>query len=317
LKLFRTIIEPTPLFSNSCTWESPIFCLGSCFAEGIARQLSELGLNCLANPPGVLYNPLSTAKFLGDSIEEKKWNPEDLYRYQGQSFSLHHHSSIHTQEPLTEVLNQLQQQSRDFLQQAQMLVVTHGTSYVYRLRESGESITNCHRLPADLFKRCGSTESELYEAWAELIPQLLKLNPELKIVFTVSPIRHLRDHFRENQLSKSTLHLFTERLCREFPDCAYFPSYEIMMDELRDYRFYAEDMCHPTPVALEFITDKFLQAAFSANCDDYFARAAKIAAMRRHHVQDREAGRQFLAAINNKISALQATYPGCFKEKEI
>ena len=309
MELFRTVIEPSALFDRDLDWSSQLFFVGSCFAQGMADTLSPRGFNCYTNPYGTIYNPFSTAGLLQNCLSKKTWTKKDLFQHETQSYSLHHHGSI---KPDVAKLNAIEQQSLKQLKKSKLLIITHGTAWTYQLKSSQEPISNCHRLPAHLFERRLSTPEELFQQWAPLIPQLLAINPQLKICFTVSPVRHLRDDFRENQLSKSVLQLFTENICSQFNNCEYFPSYELMMDDLRDYRFYEADMCHPNKTAINYIAEKFFQSAFTPEINSYLKVAKKISTLQSHRASCPEQKKILDQKVKQLIQQAQQNFPDCF-----
>ena len=199
------------------------------------------------------------------------------------------------------------------------LVVTWGTAYVYTLRQTGTVVGNCHKQPDKLFSRRKLDVAEIVEAWKQLITDLRSLNPHLKLLFTVSPIRHAKDGMHGNQLSKSTLLLAISELCDACPDCYYFPSYEILMDELRDYRFYADDMLHPSAKAVEYIWECFGRCYFSKETMEIIKEWESIKRALDHKPfdPDSEAYRKFLSQIVLKIAQVKEKFPYLEVQKEI
>jgi hypothetical protein len=234
---------------------------GSCFSENIGQKLLDLKFDVDMNPFGILYNPESIANSLRILLEKRVFTEGDLFQDQGLWNSFCHHSRFSDVdlEVALKKINSRISSSHEFLKKADFLVITFGTSWVYELRETGQIVSNCHKIPADEFKRFRLEVSHITNVSRELLEQIRRFNPDLKVIFTVSPIRHWKDGAVENQLSKATLLLAIDQLLKGFEnqDCAYFPSYELMMDELRDYRFYAEDMLHISPVAVDYIFERF------------------------------------------------------------
>jgi hypothetical protein len=256
-----------PEFPWKMDYSKSMMFFGSCFSENIGQKLIDLKFNVDLNPFGILYNPVSIANSLKILLEKRVFNENDLFQEQGIWNSFYHHSrfSDTDRDKALEMINDRIAQSRDFLLNADFLVITFGTSRVYELKQSGQIVSNCHKVPAAEFRQYRLGVYEITEAYREFLEELWKFNPNLKVIFTVSPIRHWKDGAVENQVSKATLLLAIDRLLNGFGDskCRYFPSYEIMMDELRDYRFYAEDMLHISPVAIEYIFDRFSKAIIS------------------------------------------------------
>ncbi|GHT05488.1 hypothetical protein FACS189423_09690 [Bacteroidia bacterium] len=238
--------------------------MGSCFVENISVKMLQSGFTADVNPFGIVYNPASLAAGLQDLINRKTHTEKDLFLHEGLYHSFSHHSRFSgtTIETVLEKINTRILSSSEFLQQATVLIITFGTANVYRLVSSGEVVSNCHKLPAKVFDEKRLTVHQITGKWNELIQQLQTLNPGLKILFTVSPIRHWKDGANANQLSKATLLLVIQELTTTNPQCYYFPSYEIMLDDLRDYRFYADDLIHPNSQAMDYIWEKFGEAYF-------------------------------------------------------
>lgn len=235
--------------------------MGSCFTENVGTRMEALKYNVDINPFGILYNPVSVANGLRILLEEKPFQQEDLIEQDGLWHSFYHHgrfSGTNIDETLSKINDRIKQ-SAEFLKNTNFLFLTFGTSWIYEYKKTGQTVSNCHKISAQEFKRFRLTPGEIIEEYRELLPRIWKINPELKVIFTVSPIRHWKDGAIENQLSKATLLLAIERIIQGFgkQKCAYFPAYEIVMDELRDYRFYAEDMIHISEVAINHIWSVF------------------------------------------------------------
>ena len=260
------VARPAPDFSID--YRSRILLIGSCFAESIAAKLDYYRFDVEVNPCGILYNPLAAAHAIERLVDGRATSEEELLQVNGKWVSLHHHGSFSDPDPRAclEKINGRAARAAAFLRQADLLVITWGTSWVYRHRATGVAVANCHKIPDREFERFRLSVDEIVDRYARLIPALRALNPRLRLLFTVSPVRHLRDDARGNQLSKATLLLAVEQLQARFEDTCYFPAYEILLDELRDYRFYAADMCHPSPIAVDYIWEIFKTAYLSPAC---------------------------------------------------
>jgi len=250
-----------PEFPNQLDYSKSMMLFGSCFSENIGQKLLDLKFDVDMNPFGILYNPESIANSLRILLEKRTFTENDLFQDQGLWNSFYHHgcfSDVDQQAALEKINNRISS-SHEFLKKADFLIITFGTAWIYELRKTGQVVSNCHKIPAAEFKRFRLGVSEITNVYRELLEQIWKFNPDLKVIFTVSPIRHWKDGAVENQLSKATLLLAIDQLIKGFGNqsCAYFPSYELMMDELRDYRFYAEDMLHISPVAVDYIFERF------------------------------------------------------------
>lgn len=235
---------------------------GSCFAESIASRLADAGFSIDANPFGIAYNPLSLAQNLDQVLDNKVYQPNDLFKDQELYHSFSHHSRFSGVNPdaVLEKINSRIASASAFLRTAKRIIFTFGTAYVYRLQSTGEIVSNCHKLPARHFAYERSTIDEIVEKWNRLLLRLKTFHPDLAVLFTVSPIRHWKNGAHENQLSKSILLLAVDELIRNHSHCCYFPAYEILLDDLRDYRFYAEDLLHPSSQAIDYVWEKFKEA---------------------------------------------------------
>lgn len=256
-----------PEFPLKMDYSKSMMFFGSCFSENIGQKLLDMKFDVDLNPFGILYNPVSVANSLKILLDKRIFTETDLFQDQGLWSSFYHHSRFSDVDCATalEKINGRIVFSHNFLQKADFLMITFGTSWVYELKETGQVVTNCHKVPSSEFKRFRLGVYDITEAYRELLDELWRFNPNLKVVFTVSPIRHWKDGAVENQVSKATLLLAIDRLLNGFGDskCGYFPSYELMMDELRDYRFYAEDMLHLSPVAIDYIFERFSKVMIS------------------------------------------------------
>jgi len=269
-----------PDFPWKMDYSKSMMFFGSCFSENIGQKLLDLKFSIDLNPFGILYNPISIANSLKLLMEKKIFTESDLFQDQGQWNSFYHHSrfsDINREEAL-EKINSRIAQSHEFLSKADFLLITFGTSWVYEFRETSQVVSNCHKIPSAAFKRFRLDVTEITEVYSVLMEELLKFNPKLKVIFTVSPIRHWKDGAVENQVSKAVLLLAIDRLlnARENTYGKYFPSYEIMMDELRDYRFYAEDMIHISSVGIDYIFERFSKIMMSVESLQIAREVVKI-----------------------------------------
>lgn len=239
--------------------------MGSCFTTNMGKRLSDNKFKCDINPFGVLYNPLSIYEALNQLIDRKTYIQSDIMESRGTWFSLMHHSSFSSSDKdvCLENINNRIRFSSEFLIHAKWLILTFGTAWVYKWNETGDIVGNCHKLNEKLFSRSLLEVDEIVASYSGLISRLKEINPEIKLLFTVSPIRHAKDGLHGNQISKSVLLLAIDKICSSNEGCYYFPSYEIMMDELRDYRFYADDMLHPSELAVDYIWERFSDTYFT------------------------------------------------------
>lgn len=265
--------SPTPI-----SYTDKLMLLGSCFAENIGEKLTINKFQVDINPFGILYNPLSLKSALTDLLERRIFTGKDLFEHHGVYHSFAHHSrfsSVEAQECLS-MINERMIRSAQWLREADRLIITFGTAFVYHQKETGQVVSNCHKLPEKYFHREKMNVEQIVTEWKELIEKLRAENPKLKLLFTVSPIRHWKDGAHENQLSKATLLLAIDQLVNEFGFCSYFPAYEIVMDELRDYRFYAEDMIHPSGQTVGYIWQRFTETQLSKEALSLMAEWEKL-----------------------------------------
>lgn len=255
-----------PQYPFSLDHQTPILLMGSCFTENIGRQLERYRFPVCVNPFGVTYNPLSVQKGLEALMNKDAYGEEDLDFFNELWFSFDHYTGFSSpdRDETLDKINRSLDEAKAMLQKAGILILTWGTSWIYRYSKTGQVVCNCHKIPAREFTRTQLSTKEIVEAYEELIPRLLDYNSSLKIIHTVSPVRHWKDGAHGNQLSKAALLLAGEELREKFPEhFFYFPSYEIVMDELRDYRFYAEDMLHTNMQTSTYIWEKFQEALLS------------------------------------------------------
>ena len=248
-------------------FDAGIVSLGSCFSDEIGRRLQEGGFCIEQNPFGTLYNPASIASALRRIMYDEEICEEDLVKHEGLWHSWHHHGSFSrpTAGECLSVCNNRIHQAHAALKNASLLMVTFGTAWVYGLvANGGKTVANCHKLPQEIFVRRRMTVDEIVTLWQPLLQELSTFNPQLSILFTVSPIRHIGDGLHDNQLSKGTLLLAVDQLASfSNTSLSYFPSYEIVLDELRDYRFYGPDMVHPSELAVEVVWQRFREACMT------------------------------------------------------
>ena len=297
--------------------------MGSCFAEHIGARLSEMKWRTVVNPFGVLYNPLSIAEAMGRLISARPYTEEELtlYPHGGWSTWMHHSRYAHPdKETALQLINGSLAIGSQMLAQADMLIVTLGTAWVYRQKETNQVVGNCHKVPERTFTRQRLTVEETVEAMAAMLAQLWEVNPSLRMIITVSPVRHLKDTLHGNQLSKATLLLAVDELCRRFTDRVhYFPAYEIVMDELRDYRFYADDMAHPSPQAVEYVWERFVEHMTHREAQDFMTQWTKVARALAHRPfrPEGEEYKEFVRQNMLRIMELKEKFPYLEVQNEI
>ncbi len=260
---FRTEVNP-PKAPFEITHRQGTLFIGSCFTENMGKRFLKSGFPTFINPFGIMYNPLSIADCLERVAQNEVFAAEELVQIGGYWKSYSHHGDFRStdcQECLTKV-NSALTKAHEFLSKADFVVLTLGTAWIYRLKENSKLLANCHKLPSEKIERSLCSLETIEESLHSAFESCRKLNPNIRFLLTISPIRHWKEGFRDNMLSKSLLHIAAERFCAA-TNGFYFPSYEIMTDDLRDYRFYAADLLHPSEVAEEYIWEKFQQSCFS------------------------------------------------------
>jgi hypothetical protein len=312
MKQFRTIINPEPS-PNKIGYQTPVLFMGSCFTENIGNIMADLKFPVIVNPFGVMYNPISVQKGLEILIDQVEFKESDLGFFNEQWFSFYHDtvfSDIDQKKCLDKINDSVKSASR-LLRNAKYLVITFGTSWVYRYLKSGNIVSNCHKIPAKEFERLKIGTENIFVEWANLINRLNELNKNLKIIFTVSPVRHWKDGAIENQLSKATLILAIHQLKERYKNVEYFPAYEIMMDDLRDYRFYADDMLHPSKVAINYIWDQFSQTYIEKDTNEIIKEIEKIILAKNHRPlnPNTPSHKKFIESQIESIEVLEKKYP--------
>ena len=246
-------------------YNSRLMMLGSCFAENMGSKFSYSKFDVDVNPCGIIYNPLSVANVLRLIVEGKQFEKSDLRQVGGKWVSLYHHGAFSSTDPdecLRRINDRLTKATGE-LRTLDLLVITWGTAWVYRYTRENIVVSNCHKIPSQEFERSRLSVEDIVKEYLVLIGRLREINPGLRILFTVSPIRHWKDGAHGNQLSKATLLLAIDRLREELQHVYYFPAYEIVLDELRDYRFYADDMLHMSGFTVDYIWERFLYSFIS------------------------------------------------------
>lgn len=258
MKSYRTTIQIHP-----SGWKiglnSPVLTAGSCFADAIGSRLEVSKFNILVNPFGTAYNPVSIHKTMIKSVLNEPPEPGTYLYNGGLHLNYDFHSALASPErsQIEKAITNLIGSTHYFLSKASVLILTYGTSWVYNRLDTGETVANCHKIPQKNFEKILLSENEILNSFSELFTHLKKFNPDIKIILTVSPVRHIKDTLELNSVSKSVLRSACHSISEKFSGVDYFPAYEIMMDDLRDYRFYDSDMIHPSKDAEDYIWEKF------------------------------------------------------------
>ena len=303
--------------SNPVRYGDKILLAGSCFTEHIGNTLAALKYTVLQNPNGILFDPASVCNSLVSYTNNKKYAEEDMFELNEVWQSWQHHSRFSStrKEACLQAINDSQQRAHDFLKDADWLIITLGSSFSYRLRDNitkhSGGVANCHRAPAQWFNKHLLEITETIELLDNCYHQLLHFNPKLRIIFTVSPVRHLRDGVVENNRSKARLIEAVHHMVNKFDRLYYFPAYELVIDVLRDYRFYDIDLAHPNYLATDFVLEKFAETCIDEPSQELMKEIKKIIIARKHKAFQPETNshRQFLLSFFEKTKALQQRFP--------
>jgi hypothetical protein len=318
-ELFRTPVN-IPKMANPINHTQHVLMLGSCFSENIYNKLKSYRFNCFSNPTGIVYNPISIVSTVQRLLHRNVYTKDNLIFHNGLWTSFDHHSAYSNSDPgkCIEKINGDFLLASALIERLDVLVLTFGSAFVYQLREDFRIVSNCHKLPENRFIRRLASIDEISSSCSDIFRALLKINPALNIILTVSPVRHLRDNAHENTVSKSHLISSVYALEKTFDQIYYFPAFEIMMDELRDYRFFAPDMIHPSDVAIDFIWKRFCQSCIAKKSDEFIERYSKIITARMHRLlyPDSETANAFTDAQVRCLDTLQKDFPDIVLESD-
>ena len=318
---FHLEFFPKP-FDIKINHQQNLLLIGSCFTEQIGTKLSNHKFSVLDNPNGILFNPVSITKSITSYIDNKQYHESDLF-YQNECWnSWEHHSRFSNpdKEKCLAGINESQNNAHGFLQKANWLLITLGSAFVYEasplaplLAERGNAkivVANCHKVPTDKFVKRLLSAEEIFADLQLLIEKTLIFNPGLKIIFTISPVRHLRDGFVENNRSKATLIHAVHQLTEKNSNCFYFPAYELIIDDLRDYRFFAEDMVHPNYAATNYVWEKFIATCIDESSQQLMKEIAIIVSAKNHKPFNptSEQHKKFMKTNLEKVRKLQKEF---------
>lgn len=296
---------------NLISYNTKVFLLGSCFAENIGDKFEYYKFQNYVNPFGILFHPVAIHNLVAKALQGKKYTDEDVFlnNEQFHSFDAHSKLSQSTKSLILHQLNAASQKTGHYLKQSSHVIITLGTAWVYKYLETNKVVANCHKIPQQQFKKHILSVQDIVHALQSIISQVKQVNPNVNFIFTVSPVRHIKDGFVENTQSKS--HLITAIHQVLDNQSHYFPSYEIMMDQLRDYRFYNDDMIHPSNKAVQYIWDSFKEVWF----DDTTEKTMQTVALIQKGLQHKpfnassEAHIKFLEQLVAKQEQLQKQFP--------
>ncbi len=301
-----------PVLPRPISYGDRILLTGSCFTEHIGNNLRDWKFDVLQNPNGILFDAASVAASLISYIQPKTYTEDDLVFFNELWHSWQHHSHFSNidKEACLRGINESQARAHAFLKEAKWLIITLGSSFSYRLKDGG-GVANCHRAPGQTFTKHLMTIEEINTALDSCLHQLFYFNPGLQVIFTVSPVRHIRDGVVENNRSKARLIEAVHHLVNKFDRLHYFPAYELVIDVLRDYRFYDIDMVHPNYPATQFVLEKFTQSCIDEPGRRLLEEVKKIVIARRHKPFQpaTNAHQRFLADYRDKTAELSREYP--------
>ena len=273
-----------PELTPPITYNDAVMLTGSCFTEHIGNYLKSVKFNILQNPNGILFDPISVCNSLISYVENKQYTSEDLFYLNEAWHSWQHHSrfsGMNKDETLQQI-NASQQQAHHFLKDAKWLIITLGSSFSYRLAQDNSPVANCHKAPAQTFIKHLCTIEEIVAALDITIFRLFQFNPDLRILFTISPVRHLRDGVVDNNRSKARLIEAVHHLVNKFDKLYYFPAYELVIDVLRDYRFYDIDLAHPNYAATSFVLENFTEKCMDKETQEWAEKFKKLYIAKNH-----------------------------------
>ena len=322
---FMLNFEPRKL-SRLIRYRDKLLLIGSCFTEHIGNALRDVKFTVLQNPNGILFDPVSVCKSLASYVNNSKYHETDLFQLNDVWNSWQHHSRfshVDLREGLR-IINLSQEAAHQFLKTADWLIVTLGTAFSYRLTsnapgKANDGVANCHRAPAAWFSKHMLSIQEILESLDTCMHQLFQFNPRLKVIFTVSPVRHIRDGVVDNNRSKARLIEAVHHMVNKFDRLHYFPAYELVIDVLRDYRFYDIDLVHPNYMATDFVLQKFISSCIEDEAGELIEELRKISVARRHKAfqPTTAAHKQFLQSSAEKTKELQRKYPFLDLDEEL
>ena len=315
---FHLEFSPKP-FDIKINHQHQLLLIGSCFTEQIGTKLFNHKFSVLDNPNGILFNPFSITKSISSYINNKQYSGSDLF-YQNECWnSWEHHSRFSNPDTgeCLRIINESQTKAHSFLKKADWLLITLGSAFVYQL-DNNSVVANCHKVPIDKFSKRLLSVEEVITDLQTMIEKAVVFNPGLKIIFTISPVRHLRDGFVENNRSKATLIHAVHQLVEKNNNCFYFPAYEFIIDDLRDYRFYAEDMVHPNYAATNYVWEKFIATCIDESSQQLMKEIAIIVSAKNHKPFNptSEQHKKFLQTNLEKVKKIQQQFPYINFEEE-
>lgn len=316
-----TLSLDMPRLPKPITYRDGLLLTGSCFTEHIAGRLAGHKFTVLQNPHGILFNPLSVAGSLDSYLEERLYTADGLFLLNETWNSWDHHTRFSDTDPekALQKINASQREAGRFIREAKWIIITLGSAFQYYLKESGRPVANNHRAPAQWLEQRLLETDVMVQALTDTLARLQQVNPAAQVLFTISPVRHIRDGVIANNRSKARLIEAVHMLCDALPHCHYFPAYELVIDILRDYRFYDIDFVHPNYLATETVWEHFVSACVDTKALPVMEQVKDIMTARGHRARfpGTEGHRKFLASYAEKIKVLQAIHPYLDLEGEL
>ena len=304
---------PIEKYQNPIDYNSRILSLGSCFAENMAEKFYYFKFQNSVNPFGIVFNPVSIEKLVNRIVNQIQFTENDIFFHNDlwHCYEVHSELSNANKEDFLRNLNSILSENFNLISNATHIIITYGTSWVYRNKTSNEIVANCHKVPQNQFDKEIISVEAIEKSIANTINLIQKINPNCNFIFTISPVRHIKDGFVENQRSKAHLITALQSAICDLRSAFYFPSYEIMMDELRDYRFYTDDMLHPSQLAIDYIWIKFFENYVSESEFSTMNQVCEIQRALKHRPfnPESESHKKFLDNLEAKIKTVQKLIP--------
>ena len=303
---------PVKTYEFPINYSAKLLLLGSCFAENMGEKFVYFKFQTTINPFGIIFNPVSIEKLVKRAVNRINFTEADVFFHNDlwHSYDVHSECSHSDKEILLKKLNAALEAMHRQIAEVSHIVITYGTSWVYQLKTTGEIVANCHKVPQSEFSKEILSPESIAQSIQNTMNLIRQINPEVKFIFTISPVRHTKDGFPENQRSKAHLMTAIHPIVLDNASSNYFPSYEIMMDELRDYRFYADDMLHPSQIAIDYIWIRFFENYVNTDCFATMQEVCNIQKGLAHRPFNPEtkSHQQFLETLNQKIIKLKAQF---------
>jgi len=304
---------PVKTYEFPINYSAKLLLLGSCFAENMGEKFVYFKFQTTINPFGIIFNPVSIEKLVKRAVNRINFTEADVFFHNDlwHSYDVHSECSHSDKEILLKKLNAALEAMHRQIAEVSHIVITYGTSWVYQLKTTGEIVANCHKVPQSEFSKEILSPESIAQSILNTMNLIRQINPEVKFIFTISPVRHTKDGFPENQRSKAHLMTAIHPIVLDNASSNYFPSYEIMMDELRDYRFYADDMLHPSQIAIDYIWIRFFENYVNTDCFATMQEVCNIQKGLAHRPFNPEtkSHQQFLETLNQKIIRLKEQFP--------